>query len=713
MYFLFLLIGVCLSSLFYYAPKELTITDEEIINKSIKELHDIDSTNDLNPCLKCKTRLQIAKTLSLTRPDLLPQIFSTWCIESNFNEIQCHMNYGYPTDFFSTQGNDFTKMVSLMNPSGLDGDYFCYYHDTNCNTLPETPLINLSKMWPKKPNSYLPVENSGEVFNVLHLSDINLQIDYRILSESNCSQSLCCSPHCRNKFKCPEFNEFDGYFDSSYSKNHFEKGKSLNNINTKQQSWKPARQFGEYSCDTPSLLLNSTLQCIRDLHQNHLDFEFAIFTGGTVDHSDRCFMSKAKNLQEQETTYRILKHYLDEIDVIPTFGIRDIFPMNQFPQKNINLNLQWQFDFLSDLWQELGWIDVGISKQIRYFQFGYSLITDRGLKIISLNSNIWNFKNLYNYWNITNIDSYGMWKWLINELVDSERNFQRCWIIAHLPPNHQSLPLQANIFAQIIERFSPRVIAAIFFGFTQKDQFIIQYGSDGTDTKSLEKAVNHALIAPSISPYSAVNPSWKYYSVDKQSFSIMNSFTYYTKLGATFGNNGAEPIWEFGYSTRDIYNLENWSDKSLNTEFYHLISDKINQEPEFNLLYQRLENRFTDGDLNNDSYCKITSFTIQAKKQCMITDDQDDYTEPKQQTDNYLTSITVGNDQNVNVDYVPNEKEEIRFDDLDYEGDTYKNDTNIEIINDGKVDLKVEKGKIGKSVNIKRKSNNKIAIDQL
>ena len=33
---------------------------------------------------------------------------------------------------------------------------------------------------------------------------------------------------------------------------------------------RPARQFGEYNCDSPALLLNSTMQGIRDLHQNHL-----------------------------------------------------------------------------------------------------------------------------------------------------------------------------------------------------------------------------------------------------------------------------------------------------------------------------------------------------------------------------------------------------------------------------------------------------------
>ena len=173
---------------------------------------------------------------------------------------------------------------------------------------------------------------------------------------------------------------------------------------------------------------------------------------------------------------------------------------------------------------------------------------------------------------------------------------------------------------------------------------MVQYGNDGTDTRELENAINHALVGPLISPFLGVNPAWRYYAIDQQSFNVINSFTYYTKLENTFHNDGAEPSWEFGYSARDVYDPEQmWPmDWSLNTEFWHHVSEKIKTIPEFDLLYQRLETRwFTGGRLNDDGYCKVTSFTMEAKKQCMITDDQDDYVEPKQSND-YVPFIHVG-----------------------------------------------------------------------
>ncbi|KAI5964081.1 uncharacterized protein KGF55_002023 [Candida pseudojiufengensis] len=660
---LIILYILTLVSSYYFPPTDLSNGDDEIIRKSIQELHDIDSASDLNECLTCKTRLQVGKFLSLTRPDLVPQIFVTWCIESGYDQTQCEMNYGYGSNDVSSTGNDFTKVVGLMNPSGLDGDYFCYYHDSNCHILPETPEIDMNKMWPKKPKNYLPPDNSGENFHVLHISDINLQLDYEIFSESNCSQSLCCSKNSKNLIaKPPVINEnmFDGYYDSSYKKNHFEKGKYLD-LTKKIQTpvWSPAKQFGEYSCDTPTLLLNSTMQCIRDLHQNHLSFEFAIFTGGTVDNSDRSYMNKNKNIKSQEISYKILKHYLDDVDVIPTFGTKDIFPINQLPQRNLtggSNDYQWQFDLVADLWSELGWIDHQTAKQIRYSRTGFTIETKLGLKIISLNSNVWNSKNLYNFWNVLNVDSFGIWKFLINELIDSERNHQRCWIIAHLPPNHQSLSLPTKVFLKIIERFSPKVIAAIFFGYIHDDSFIIQYGSDGKDLKNLKNAINHALIGPSISPYNGYNPAWRYYSVDKQSFSITNSFTYYTKLIDCSYNDGAEPNWDFGYSARDVYDPEqSWpSDLGLTTEFWHHVGERINNNPELNLLYQRLENRWSPfSSINNDSYCKITSFSIDSRKQCMITEDQDDYVEPIIPND-YISLIHV---KDKSVEYIEKQEE--------------------------------------------------------
>ncbi|RLV95210.1 Sphingomyelin phosphodiesterase [Spathaspora sp. JA1] len=721
----------------YYPPTELVVDDEELVTRAIQELHNIDAASDLRTCATCKARLQVAKFLALTRPDLVPQIFSTWCIEAGYDEIQCHMNYGYPNSNYSSTGNDFTKMASLMSPSGIDGDYFCYYHDKNCHILPETPLVDVSRWWPSKPRVYPAPEGNGDLFHVLHISDINLQLNYKMFAEANCSQSLCCTSGCKNNNFPPIINDNleGGYYESSYSQNHFIKGNYQDITKIKKPVWSPARQFGEYTCDVPTLLLNSTLQCIRDLHQNHLSFEFALFTGGTVDHSDRSLMTKHKVLKSQDMSHRILKHYLDSVPVIPTFGVRDIFPLNQLPQKNLTENInsyQWQFDFLSDLWSELGWLDFDATKEVRYSQIGFALTTLRGLKIISLNSNVWNVKNLYAFWDMLSLDSFGIWKFLVEELLLSEKQNQRVWILAHLPTNHQSLPIPTKIFTQIIERFSPKVIAEIFFGNIQIDTFMIHYVGNGTDPKQITNAINHALIGPSISPYAGMNPSWRYYAVDGLSFNIVNSFTYYTNLESTFHNDGAEPVWEFGYSARDIYDPEKfWPPESpLNTKWWHHVGQKINESPFMQATFEKLETRGLEtGEVDVDSYCKITSFTVEAKKQCMITDDQDDYTEPNEIND-YIPSIKpyekvtyvekeIANTKDETDSKGEEVKEEPKNENVVDTGDEWaevdSNNTEVEKLNDQKPVLPTtSRNNKGKSISLKdRIRNHNVRITQL
>jgi sphingomyelin phosphodiesterase len=59
-------------------------------------------------------------------------------------------------------------------------------------------------------------------------------------------------------------------------------------------------------------------------------------------------------------------------------------------------------------------------------------------------------------------------------------------------------------------------------------------------------------IAPSGTPLSNYNPSWRYYSVDSNSFEIRNCYNYYTVLDETF-QDGRPLRRQMEYSTRAEY----------------------------------------------------------------------------------------------------------------------------------------------------------------
>lgn len=641
-------------------PTEMHQGDHELVNHSVQELHDVYSATDLNECFSCKMRLQIGKFLALTRPDLVPLVFTQWCREEGFSETSCQINFGYPALDYSSVGNEFVVMLQEMSPEGYDGDLFCYYHDDACHVLPEPPTLSMGGLWPPKPRLYDAPKPQGETFNVLHISDMSLQLDYEMLSESNCSQTVCCASHSFNKEDPPADYDYSSifdsliglsFYDSTYQSGHFSKGPYIDQYKNLKPGWLPCHEFGSYQCDSPELLVNNTLQTIRDFHENHLNFEFGIFTGGMVSHHDDLFVDKESVLESQYKGYRNMKHYLENFPIFSALGTRDNFPMNQLPTAYAKggSNYQWQFDFVADLWQELNWIDLEAAKQIRYNKIGYSIVTKRGLKIISLNSNAWNTDNLYSFIDTLNFDPFNVWSYLIGELVDSEQNDQRVWIIAHLPPSTKSLTIPANAFIKIVERFSPKVIAAIFFGYNTKDQFQLIYSIDDVN-KDLSNLINYALIGPSISPLGGSNPSWRYYSVDTETFDIVNSFTYYTKLNETYINNGAEPVWNYGYLARDAFDTDQlWStERPLDAEFWHHAAEKIRDRPDMNKKYTSMQFGYSpfspyynlnssqvDDSIvqDNDEFCKITSFTLSSRKACMITEDQDNFIQPaKRQT---------------------------------------------------------------------------------
>ncbi|ODQ80485.1 hypothetical protein BABINDRAFT_160765 [Babjeviella inositovora NRRL Y-12698] len=584
--------------------------------------------------------------LSLTRPDLVSQVFTQWCLETSGSPVHCQAKYGSEELEGSNLGTDFTRLLQLMHPGGYDGDYYCYYHDKKCNIFPSTPDIDLSSWFPPKRRSLMStIKPQGKTFNVLHISNMNLQVDYMLGSESNCTGRICCDSSSQNLDQPPEnYNYFDcndpskglSFYASSYRSGKFSKGPylDLHKIYERNRKvWLPAHEFGAYRCDSSEILINNTLQAIQNFHQNHLNFEFAILTGGLVDDLEPASCNAEKVAKAETRALQYYKHYLKDVPLVLALGHHDIYPYGQLAQwdsgrSDINENT---FDYLADLVYDHGWLGMTEKRKLKANYFGYSTTTTRGLKVISLNSNIWYTQNVYAFWNTTSIDMYGQFKFLVDELVACEKTNQRAWIIASIPTNQDALPIPSKVFRMIVERFSPATITGIFLGHSHRDEFQVLYAGDGSDAKSVEKAVNFAWIGPSISPAGGVNPSWRYYSVDTETFQVMNSYNFLTKLDETFRNEGEEPIWEFEYSAREIYDaLNEWGeDQPLNAEFWHHVAEKIknNSDGEEGIFQRFVDFQYRSSPYTpicneikggrQETYCEVSSFTVDQRRECL------------------------------------------------------------------------------------------------
>ena len=142
-------------------------------------------------------------------------------------------------------------------------------------------------------------------------------------------------------------------------------------------------------------------------------------------------------------------------------------------------------------------------------------------------------------------------------------------------------------------------------------------------------------------------------------------------MSNSFRNDGAEPNWDFAYSARDVYDPDQlWPlDWGLSTEWWHHVANRISTNPELELLYQRLETRWSPYTfIDKDNHCKVTSFSLEARKQCMITEDQDDYVEPVVAND-YIPIVHVADQSVEYVEVEPEDKCEGDGEEDDDEGE--------------------------------------------
>ncbi|AOW06388.1 Metallo-dependent phosphatase-like protein [Yarrowia lipolytica] len=499
-------------------------------------------------------------------------------------------------------GKSFTNVLTLMDTMGDDGKALRYYLMglTQCGK-PDTPYIDTSKLgwYPPKPDNITIAPSSNETFNVLHISDFHLDLKYQIGAESQCDYYMCCTDLSKNQTAINA-----GFHDPLI----------------------PAQSMGTYQCDCPQSLMEDSLQNVVDINKDK-KFEFGIFTGDMVAHDPDEYYSKQNVQDNEEQAYKNLKQYLGDLPIYATFGNHDTYPNSQFAQDKSGFGgeFQWNTDLVTGLWKDYGWIDEAEASNAAHTVGSFAVTTKRGLRVISLDSNFWYKMNLYNYWNIADPDPSGVFKWFVDELVESEKKGERVWVVTHVPTGGagDGLPWSSEVMRQIIVRFSPHVIAAVFYGHTHADQFTVYYDTPHGST-DMTDPLTTGWIVQSITPVDFYNPSWRYYEVDSKTFEIMDSKNYYTQLDQTFDYDLSKPYlanasssfphvgyepqtpanakWEFLYSAREAYDPHNnWpKDAPLNATFWDRVIKNIQSDP------QQLET-FYDNWFRKSPYTKQCS----------------------------------------------------------------------------------------------------------
>ncbi|KAK0651887.1 Metallo-dependent phosphatase-like protein [Cercophora newfieldiana] len=538
---------------------------DEVINRAIAEVKQLIFNSSLpNNCTKCTAILAVGQKVARTAPSALPGAMGVFC--SFFKYISGKPPGGKSCDTYSVgiSGGPWTQILATANMTGRDGQNICAYLN-HCDAPPaHTVKAKFPKPYPKHPKT--PI-SSGKKVKVLHLSDLHLDTRYSAGSEANCAETsgrICC------RLRTPEPP----------------KGKNSTAIPQTPIPQFPAPIYGAHKCDSPYYLALAALQSIGPLSGATLENPpaFTLYTGDLIAHDAQHEKSRDYVESIESVVWQMFKYYIGG-PLYAALGNHDTSPDNHDVAHAVDNNgplgkqFSWNYDHVSKLWEHYGWIDSKTQEQAAAYYAAYSVVHPLGLRIITLNTDL-SFKgNPFAYIHSEDPDFSGMFAFLIEELQKAEDAGQRVWIMGHAHggwDGWNGLFAGSDLLQQIIERYSPHVIANAFWGHTHEDQTVIYYKNNGT-SQTASNALVTGWIGPSISPHEDLNSGWRMYEVDTGSWDIMEAYTFFANVSTFDKLNETGPVFKLEYSTRAAYaDGAGWpTDTPLNATFWHLVTEAM------------------------------------------------------------------------------------------------------------------------------------------
>ncbi|KAK5676882.1 hypothetical protein LTS10_010646 [Elasticomyces elasticus] len=547
-----------------------TAQQHTIINNVVQQVSEIINGSFIQGnCSKCIAALSVAKSAAQLAPRLVPDAMVQLCTSSGFHSAStCEEDFEA-----STFGAIWTQILALADVSGLDGQYICNSLNSAFCPAPGVSPLNTTGLFPKpKPVNATKPCPSGERVKVLHMSDFHLDPRYKVGSEGNCTSNLCCRSDADNSA-----------------------------LPMGEVSY-PAPLYGAFECDTPYDLGLAALQAVGPLTGTSKDkpLGWTVYTGDLVSHEPQAQLSRLYVEYAEDSVWGMMKQYLTG-PVFPVLGNHDTNPEaidapHSMPGP-LGQQMSWNFEHVAGLWQHEGWINSTAAQQARLHYGAYSIKNHYGLRIITFNTDFWYHSNFLNFINTSNPDVSGTFAFMIQELQAAEDAGERVWLLGHVLSGWDGsnpLPNPSNLFYQIVERYSPHVIANIFFGHTHEDQVMIYYANNGTNQSS-DTALNSGWIGPSVTPLTNLNSGFRMYEVDTGSFDIYEAYTWYADVNSfpALANSSSGPTFKFEYSTRETYGpAAGWpEDAPLNATFWHAVTEAMEDDYSLVSTFNTLEGK--------------------------------------------------------------------------------------------------------------------------
>jgi sphingomyelin phosphodiesterase len=371
-------------------------------------------------CAACNTVLLALKPIALLGDDAFVNTITAVCVNAHLEDADvCKGAIGSEGPIIA---HDLRQMVIPSHTA-----------EVLCTSLlglcPYPEVRPYQVQFPKpKPNTTRPASSGQpDTLQVVHFSDIHIDLQYETGSNYNCTKPICCRP----------YTAADAPGNTSY----------------------PAGPNGNHKCDTPESLEESMYSAIQLFAPNA---SFALFTGDIPDHAI-WLVNQPDVTSDIQNAYAKMASKLG-MPVYATAGNHEAAPVNSFPPAGIigATSSQWVYDTLSTAWTQ--WIGAPAAAQAdTYGAYAYK-VPNTNLRIINLNTNFYYAVNFWLYELNMQYDPNNQLAWLVAQLQSAEDASERVYIIGHMPFGvSDTLRDGSNYLNQIVNRYES-TIAAMFFG---------------------------------------------------------------------------------------------------------------------------------------------------------------------------------------------------------------------------------------------------------
>ena len=405
--------------------------------------------------------------------------------------------------------------------------------DTKKYLDPDEYAIKLLYNKPNKKREKIQTEK-GKI-KILQVSDLHYDLHYSENAITDCGLPLCC----RDKAK-PKEKKKSGYY------GHVGK------------------------CDLSKNLFNSFVEKAYEIKP-----DFIIWTGDNAPHDTW----KTKKVGQDDTyeVTRIIRDSLDKkfknkIPIYPLLGNHEIYPNDEFNEKEINF-----YENMAKIYKK--YLSKDAYETFRKYGYYTMKHLNTNIRIVAVNCllcDTWN----YNLINSDKKSTKLMFKWLENVLLEAEKRKEYVYILNHFPLTGSfSLEECTKRYIALFDRFE-YTIRGIFSGHTHKDDIgpVYKYFNK-------KKITNLNYICPSLTPFPNVLPSFRVYEIDSITKEVIDYIQYRFNLDKS--NKEKLPYWYIGYRATEFFKVKDMTQfekiLSINPKGDYIINEYAGSEKGYSL----------------------------------------------------------------------------------------------------------------------------------